>query len=140
MQRRPPPGRPLLGAIALAGAALRFATLSTQSFWLDEAIAINSARLDLCGMIASLGGTERTPPFYFLLLDGWMRVFGDSEAAVRSLSAVVGTATIVVAFEIGRRLATARAGLVLAALVAFNPLLVWFSQEARPYMLLVLLS
>ena len=69
-----------------------------------------------------------------------MRVFGDSEAAVRSLSAVIGTATIVLAFEIGRRLATARVGLVLAALVAFNPLLVWFSQEARPYMLLVLLS
>jgi hypothetical protein len=75
-----------------------------------------------------------------MLLDGWMRVFGDSEAAVRSLSALFGTATIVVAFLIGRRLATARVGAVLAALVAFNPLLVWFSQEARPYALLVLLS
>src|SRR3954449_10868490 len=130
----------VLALIAVAGAALRFATLSTQSFWLDEAIAINSARLDLGGMTDSLARTGGTPPFYFLLLDGWMRVFGDSEAAVRSLSAVIGTATIVVAFEIGRRLATARAGLVLAALAAFNPLLVWFSQEARPYMLLVLLS
>jgi mannosyltransferase len=140
MQRRLTAWQPLLGAIVLAGAALRFATLSTQSFWLDEAIAINSARLDLGGMIDSLARTEGNPPFYFLLLDGWMRVFGDSEAAVRSLSAVIGTATVVVAFEIGRRLATTRAGLVLAALVAFNPLLVWFSQEARPYMLLVLLS
>ena len=69
-----------------------------------------------------------------------MRVFGGSEAAVRSLSALFGTATILVAFLIGRRLATARVGVVLAALVAFNPLLVWFSQEARPYALLVLLS
>src|SRR4051794_40945572 len=140
MQRRLTAWQPLLGAIVLAGAALRFATLSTQSFWLDEAIAINSARLDLGGLIDSLARTEGNPPFYFLLLDGWMRVFGDSEAAVRSLSAVIGTATVVVAFEIGRRLATTRAGLVFAALVAFNPLLVWFSQEARPYMLLVLLS
>src|SRR4051794_27091604 len=140
MQRRLTAWQPLLGAIVLAGAALRFATLSTQSFWLDEAIAINSARLDLGGLIDSLARTEGNPPLYFLLLDGWMRAFGDSEAAVRSLSALIGTATIVVAFEIGRRLATARAGLVLAALVAFNPLLVWFSQEARPYMLLVLLS
>jgi mannosyltransferase len=130
----------LLALIVAAGAALRFSTLATQSFWLDEAIAINSARLDLGGMIDSLARTEGNPPFYFLLLDGWMRVFGDSEAAVRSLSALVGTATIVLAFEIGRRLATARVGLVLAALVAFNPLHVWFSQEARPYVLLVLLS
>src|SRR3954449_13308127 len=99
----------VLALIAVAGAALRFATLSTQSFWLDEAIAINSARLDLGGMIDSLARTEGNPPLYFLLLDGWMRAFGDSEAAVRSLSALIGTATIVVAFEIGRRIATARA-------------------------------
>jgi hypothetical protein len=75
-----------------------------------------------------------------VLLDGWMRVFGDSEAGIRSLSALFGTATILVAYVIGRRLAAERVGLVLAALVAFNPLLVWFSQEARPYALLVLLS
>src|SRR3954451_24845943 len=140
MQRRLTAWQPLLGAIVAAGAVLRFATLSTQSFWLDEAIAINSARLDLGGMIDSLARTEGNPPFYFLLLNGWMRVFGDSEAGARSLSALVGTATILVAFQIGRELATARVGLVLAALVAFNPLLWWFSQEARPYALLVLLS
>jgi mannosyltransferase len=140
MHRRTIDPRALLGAIVVAGAALRFATLSTQSFWLDEAIAINSARLDLGGMIDSLARTEGNPPFYFFLLDGWMRLFGGSEAAVRSLSALIGTATILLAYEIGRRLATPRVGIVLAALVAFNPLLVWFSQEARPYALLVLLS
>jgi mannosyltransferase len=130
----------VLAAIAIAGAALRFATLSTQSFWLDEAIAIEAARLDLVGMIETIARTEGNPPLYHALLGGWIRVFGDSEAAVRSLSALFGTATIPVAFAIGRRLATPRVGLVAAALVAFSPLLVWFSQEARPYALLVLLS
>jgi mannosyltransferase len=75
-----------------------------------------------------------------VLLDGWMRVFGGSEAGTRSLSAVFGTATILLGYVIGRRVAAERVGLALAALVAFNPLLVWFSQEARPYALLVLLS
>jgi 4-amino-4-deoxy-L-arabinose transferase-like glycosyltransferase len=126
--------------ILVAGAALRFATLSSQSFWLDEAIAIHSARLDLGGLIHSVAHTEGSPPLYFVLLDGWMRVFGDSEAGIRSLSALFGTATILLAYVIGRRLASARVGLVAAALVAFNPLLVWFSQEARPYALLVLLA
>lgn len=130
----------LVAAVTVTGAVLRFATLSTQSFWLDEAIAINSARLDLGGMIDSLARTEGNPPLYFGLLDGWMRVFGTSEAAVRSLSALAGTATIPLAFAIGRRLATPPVGIAAAALVAFNPLLVWFSQEARPYALLVLLS
>jgi mannosyltransferase len=126
--------------ILVAGAALRFATLSSQSFWLDEAIAIHSARLDIGGLFHSIAHIEGSPPLYFVLLDGWMRVFGDSEAGIRSLSALFGTATILLAYVIGRRLASTRAGLVAAALVAFNPLLVWFSQEARPYALLVLLS
>ena len=91
-------------------------------------------------MIDQLARTEGNPPLYFSLLDGWMGAFGTSEAAVRSLSALIGTATIPLAYAIGRRLATQRVGLVLAALVAFNPLLVWFSQEARPYALLVFLS
>jgi mannosyltransferase len=130
----------ILVAIVAAGASLRFATLSGQSFWLDEAVAIRSARLDISGLFDSLARTEGNPPLYFLLLDGWMRVFGGSEAAVRSLSALFGTATIPVGYLIGRRLATPRIGLVAAGLVAFNPLLVWFSQEARPYALLVLLS
>lgn len=124
----------------MAGAALRFATLSSQSFWLDEAIAIHSARLDLGGLFHSVAHTEGSPPLYFMLLDGWMRVFGRSEAGIRSLSALFGTATILLAYVIGRRLAAERVGLALAALVAFNPVLVWFSQEARPYALLVLLS
>jgi mannosyltransferase len=103
-------------------------------------VAIHSARLDLSGLFHSLAHTEGNPPLYFLLLDGWMRVFGGSEAGIRSLSAVFGTATIPLAYVIGRRLANPRVGLVAAALVAFNPLMVWFSQEARPYALLVLLT
>jgi mannosyltransferase len=103
-------------------------------------VAIHSARLDLSGLFHSVAHTEGSPPLYFILLDGWIRLFGGSEAGIRSLSALFGTATIPLAFVIGRRLASQRVGVVAAALVAFNPLLVWFSQEARPYALLVLLS
>src|SRR4051812_49692934 len=94
--------RRLLAAIVVAGAVLRFATLSTQSFWLDEAIAINSARLDIGGMIDSLARTQGNPPFYFLLLNGWMRVFGDSEAGGCSLSALGGGAPVPLALPIRR--------------------------------------
>src|SRR5437763_8221450 len=96
---------PALAVILVAGAALRFATLSSQSFWLDEAIAIPSARLDLGGLIPSVAHTEGSPPLYFVLLDGWMRVFGGSEAGTRPLSAVFGTATILLGYVIGRRVA-----------------------------------
>ena len=45
-----------------------------------------------------------------------------------------------VAWAIGRELAGRRAALVAAALVAVNPLFVWYSQEARAYALFVLMA
>jgi mannosyltransferase len=66
---------------------------------------------------------------------------GSSEAALRSLSALFGIATVPVAYHLARELVGTRAAaLATAALVVFNPLLVWYSQEARPYSLLVLLT
>jgi hypothetical protein len=45
-----------------------------------------------------------------------------------------------VAYALAARLVSKRAGAIAAALTAFNPLLVWYSQEARAYALLVLLA
>jgi hypothetical protein len=45
-----------------------------------------------------------------------------------------------IAYLIGVRAASIRVGLVAAALAAVNPLLVWYSQEARVYSMLVLVS
>ena len=59
------------------------------------------------------------------------------EFGLRSLSALFGAATVPVGYLIGRQLASRRAGLILAGLLAFNPMLIWYSQEARSYALLV---
>jgi 4-amino-4-deoxy-L-arabinose transferase-like glycosyltransferase len=54
------------------------------------------------------------------------------------MSALFGCLTVPAAFLAAREVSSARAGLVAAALVAFNPYLVWYSQEARSYALFVL--
>lgn len=130
----------ILGAMVAAGAAIRFATLDVQSFWYDEAISVDLISRDLRGLLSGIPETESTPPLYYLLAWLWTNVFGTGEVGVRSLSAVLGTATIPVAYVIGRELVSERTGLVLAALAAVNPMLVWYSQEARSYALLVLLA
>jgi 4-amino-4-deoxy-L-arabinose transferase-like glycosyltransferase len=83
---------------------------------------------------------EAYPPLYFVLAWPWSKMFGLSEFGLRSLSAVLGTATVPVAYAAARRLFSVRVGLFAALLVACSPLLVWYSQEARPYALLVFLS
>ena len=56
---------------------------------------------------------------------------GTGEFGLRSLSALAGVATVPVAYLIGVELRGRRAGLMAAALVAVNPMLLWYSQEAR---------
>ncbi len=128
-----------LAAIVAVGAALRFATLGTQSFWYDEAVTVGLLHRGLGAMLRALPHSESTPPLYYLLAWVWARIFGFGEVGLRSLSALLGVATIPVAYLAGARLVGRRAGLVVALLAATSPLLVWFSQEARSYALLVLL-
>jgi 4-amino-4-deoxy-L-arabinose transferase-like glycosyltransferase len=131
-----------LGAIVLLAALLRFATLRTQSIWFDEAATWDLVRRPFGEMLRRIPDGESNPPLFYVLEWGWTRVFGDGELGLRSLSALAGLVTVPVAYAIGRRaaLGAAGAGLAAAALVAVNPLLVWFSQEARSYALATLLS
>ncbi|HEX8075329.1 MAG TPA: glycosyltransferase family 39 protein [Thermoleophilaceae bacterium] len=127
-------------ALVAAGAAVRFSTLDVQSFWLDEGITVRLLRTDLLGMLGDVPRSEQAPPLYYVLAWLWTRPFGTGEVGVRSLSALLGTATVPIAFAAGRRLLSERAGVIAAALAAFSPLLVWYSQEARSYALLVPLA
>ena len=127
-------------ALTLAAAAFRFSTLGVQSFWLDEAATVVRIRLSFGGMLRSVLREENTPPLYFALAWVWGRLFGTSEVALRSLSAIFGTATVPLSCVAVRELVSRRAGLIAGAVVAVSPLLVWYSQEARAYALLALLT
>jgi mannosyltransferase len=129
-----------LAALTLLAGILRFATLDVQSFWFDESVTVGLMRKDLGGMLSALPDSESTPPLYYLLAWIWAKVFGTGEVGLRSLSALFGTATVPVAYAVGAQIATRRVGLCLAALAAVNPLLFHYSQEARSYALLVLLT
>jgi mannosyltransferase len=124
----------LVGIVAL-GAVLRFATLGTQSYWFDEAQAAHELHLSLGSMLSSFNAVETAPPLYFVLGWVWVHLFGNSPVALRSLSALAGTALIPIAYLCGRELVSRRAGLLAAAFVAVSPFMVWYSQEAREYML-----
>ncbi len=128
----------MLAAIA---AVLRVVGLDAKGFWEDEAATVALLRIDHLGdLLTAIADTERVPPLYYLLAWPWSRIFGDSEVGLRSLSVLIGVATVPVAYLAARELVSQRAGIIAAALVAVNPLLVWYSQEARGYGLLVLLS
>ena len=132
--------RNLLIAIVGVGALARFATLGSQGYWFDEVFTVTIASGDLGDVLDRIEATESTPPLYYFLAAVWERIFGADEVALRSLSALAGTATIPVVHAAGAALGSRRAGLAAAALTAASPLMIWYSQEARAYALLVLLA
>ncbi len=135
------PAAAVLAGLVLVAGVVRFATLHVQSYWYDEAVTVLGVlRPSLGATLAQVPHSESTPPLYYLLAWLWSRPFGTGEVALRSLSALFGTATVPAAYLAARALVTRRVGLVIAALVAFSPDLVWYSQEARAYALLVLLT
>ena len=87
----------------------------------------------------AVGFSESAPPLYYALAWVWTQLTGTGEFGLRSLSALAGVATVPVAYLIGIELRGRRAGLMAAALVAVNPMLLWYSQEARAYALFALL-
>jgi mannosyltransferase len=128
-----------LAGLSAAAAAIRFAPLGVQSFHHDEVITVMRVIPGSFGhMLHEVKVSESNPPLYYVLAWGWTHVFGRDEWGIRSLSALVGTLTVPVGYAIGRQLASRRVGLILMALLAFNPMLIWYSQEARSYALLVL--
>jgi mannosyltransferase len=129
-----------LGALTVIGALLRFSTLGAQGFWNDEAITGFIAHLELWELPTRISQNEGTPPLYYVAAWAWMKLFGSGEVGLRSLSAVCGTATIPAAYMAAAEFVSRRAALASAALVSVSPLLVWYSQEARSYALLVLLG
>jgi mannosyltransferase len=129
-----------VAAIVVLAAVIRILTVDNQSFWTDEALTAYEARLPFGAMLNTVAHVETTPPLYFVLVWGWAKIFGTSEAALRSVSTLAGVALVPIAYLSARELVSRWAGVIAAAFVAVNPFMVWYSQEARAYMLLALLT
>jgi mannosyltransferase len=149
----------IVAGLTICGAVLRFATLGIQSYHHDE--IVTATRILPGGFwqaMEAVGSSESAPPLYYALAWLWTQLTGTGEFGLRSLSALAGAATIPVAFWLATALTTPPtgpkaiyistlgpvgrrgAGIAAAALVAVNPMLVWYSQEARAYALFALLT
>jgi mannosyltransferase len=92
----------------------------------------------LGSIFSAIAHDESTPPLYYIVTWLWTHVFGYSEFSLRFPSAIAGIALVWVVYRAGCELGGARTGLAAGLLAALNPLLVWYSQEARAYAFLAL--
>ena len=130
-------GVPIL--ILIAAAVPRFWDNGRESYWYDEVVTVEVARSS--NVIASLKRMDASrAPLHPLVLNVWMRAFGEGERATRSLSALLGLGTVALVFLIGRQIGGWGSGCWGMAFAAASPLLVLYDRETRMYALIAMLT
>jgi len=122
--------------LLVVAVVIRFVTAS--ALWLDEAQTVAIARLPL-GDLAEGLRHDGAPPLFYVLLHGWMSIFGESDFSVRFLPGVFAVAALPVAWLAGRRLGGRSVAWAAVLLLAVSPFAVRYATEARMYSLVVLL-
>ena len=111
-----------------------------QSLWRDEAFSVLLAENNPLEIIR-LTSQDFNPPFYYLLLHFWMKVFGQSEISVRMLSFLFHILLTYIAYLFVKKFLKSKFFIFsFSFLVFFNPMLLYYSFEARMYSLLALLA
>ncbi|HEY85337.1 MAG TPA: hypothetical protein G4N96_09530 [Chloroflexi bacterium] len=126
-------------SLILLAMALRFYRLGAQSLWSDEGNSLALAQASFAE-IAARTAFDIHPPFYYWLLKIWLTLFGTSEFAARSLSAMLGVLLVAIIYRLGARLFSPKVGVTAAFIAAISPFQVYYAQEARMYMLLTVLG
>ena len=120
---------------ALLALVITASGLDGPALWRDEAVTAGMARRPLGSLFPVLGEIDAVHGLYYLLMKGFVALFGDGETALRAPSVIGAVLAAGATAELGRRLGGARVGLFAGLLVAISPAMSRYAQEARQYTL-----
>lgn len=109
-----------------------------SSFWLDELYSVTAVESSLAETLR-IAFHDVHPPLYYLTLHTWGLLFGLSEVATRSLSALFALGAVASLLLLRDRLPRETLA-VVAALMLANPWLQVYAQEARANSMLMALA
>ena len=116
-----------------------------NALWYDEACSwVISKKKSWLEIIKHLLNIDlQHSPIYFLFLNIWMKIFGDSPIALRSLSLIISILTIPMIYMVSKEFLPKKESLLITSLISSLPPIIVFSMEIRMYpmaIFLVLLS
>lgn len=105
-----------------------------QSYWRDEAFSYFLAKKNIWEIL-TLSAKDFSPPLYHLILHYWIKVFGNSEIIIRSLSLIFYWATVYLSTHFLEDIfkMKLKKALFYTLFFALNPLLVYYANEGRMY-------
>lgn len=120
------------------GIVLRWFGIGSESLWFDEGFTWWMSGLEPSELLHVIR-KDVSAPLYLVGLHYWRMMFGDSEAALRSLSAVAASVSFIPFWLILKRATQSHAArLAGLALFSLSYMQVQYAQEARFYAMLSL--
>jgi mannosyltransferase len=127
----------LLIATPAAGTSLALALpgLDTRPLWNDEYVTYYAATLPAGDLLRLLRHVDVVLGPYYVLMHGWITIFGDSEVSLRMPSVLAMASAAGLTSLLGARLFDAWTGVLAGSLFVVLPAVSRYAQEARPYAL-----
>jgi hypothetical protein len=121
--------------VVLLSAGLRFWNLSVAPIWQDEAVTRAYAQLDLWTLLTK--NIDNHPPLTWVVQHLWHHI-NPAPEATRIPAALIGTLSVAAVMLFVRDFAGGRSALVAGLLLAISSGHIYYSQDARMYVFLVL--
>lgn len=129
-----------LSLITLCGLGIRMLNINYSSLWADELYSALLAHPGNSWYEVLYIQRAYQPPLYAFILWIWVKIFAYNEFYIRLLTVLAGTACIWVSGILGKKIKNPQLGIILALMVTFNPVQIWYSLEARFYVFIYLFS
>lgn len=114
--------------------------LDRESLWTDEGWSLWAVHGTSPLTTLDRVGNDVHPPLYFVLLDGWIALVGESVYAVRMLSTLFALIALAATYALSKTLFDGWTGMIALVLLSTSGFLIYYAREARMYTLLVALS
>ncbi|MEV4659317.1 glycosyltransferase family 39 protein [Micromonospora sp. NPDC049301] len=120
---------------ALAAFLIALYGIERRQLWRDEIATWAASTKSMEGLRGLVEVTDAVIAPYYVLMHGWIAVFGESEASLRMPSMIAVALAAALTAVVGRKLFDPATGLLAGLLVAVMPTVSRYAQEARPYAL-----
>jgi mannosyltransferase len=123
--------------VGLVGCLVLIPGIGTPSLWYDEAVTWQATTMSFTRLLRSLSEEDAVLGAYYVIENAWVRVAGDSAAALRLPSAMAMAGAAALTSLLADRWRGPGLGLTAGLLFVAIPSVTRYGQEARPYALVV---
>ncbi|MCU0381532.1 MAG: glycosyltransferase family 39 protein, partial [Chitinophagaceae bacterium] len=110
-----------------------------RPYWDDELFSVRTAS-GMHTMLDTFRQYENNMALYYWMLLGWIKLFGVSEIATRSLSLIFAILSLVAYQRLANRFFASNISFLSGLVLLLNPLFLCYSIETRSYSLMILLG